>query len=219
MTPLILIGAGGFGLEVATYAQDCLAAGTASFDLKGFLDDTKPVGTLHHGLPVLGGTTTTLDPDAQYLIALGSPEHRRSLHIKLRTQGARFATLTHPRAYVAATAQIGQGCILAPFSFAGPYSRLGEQSLLNIYASVAHESTIGAYCALSPYAGTQAASTLGEAVFMGAHATVTKNVHVGNNVKLAAGSVVYNDIPDGASAMGNPARFKPALSTDESRSR
>lgn len=208
MTSLIIVGAGGFGLEVAAYAQDCVSAGCAAFAPKGFLDDTKPVGTLHHGLPVLGGTASTLDPEALYVIAVGDCLHRRTLCEKLSAKGARFATLIHPSAYVASTSHIAEGCVLAPFAFAGPASRIGAQCILNIYASVAHDSTLGAWCTLSPYAGTHGGSVLGEAVFMGAHATVTNGVSVGNEAKIAAGAVAYNDIPEGTIAMGNPARFR-----------
>lgn len=44
--------------------------------------------------------------------------------------------------------------------------------------------------------------------FLGAHATVTKDVIVGPHAKLAAGAVAYNDIPESANALGNPARFR-----------
>lgn len=208
MTSLIIVGAGGFGLEAAAYALDITQSNRTSFELKGFLDDTKPTGTLHHGLPVLGGTSGPIDREALYVIALGAPEHRRALHTKLAAQGAVFTTLVHPSAYVASTARIEDGAILAPFSFAGPQSRIGAQAVLNIYASVAHESQVGDYTILSPYAGTHANADLGEGVFLGAHATVTKDVRVGARAKLAAGAVAYNDIPEGANALGNPARFR-----------
>lgn len=210
MTSLIIVGAGGFGLEVAAYAQDCVSAGRAAFTPKGFLDDTKTVGALHHGLPVLGDTATAIDAEALYLIAVGDSLHRRTLCKKLTAQGAHFATLIHPSAYAASTSVIAEGCVLAPFAFAGPASRIGAQGVLNIYASVAHESTLGAFCTLSPYAGTHGGSVLGEAVFLGAQATITKDVRIGPEAKIAAGAVAYNDIPEYVTAMGNPARFRAA---------
>lgn len=208
MTALIIIGAGGFGLEVAAYANDMTRQGTASFEIKGFLDDTKPVDARHGDLPILGGTDTAVDPDALYAIALGTPVHRRALHQKLAARGARFAKLVHPSAHVAATATIGEGSILAPFTFAGPSSRIGPQCVLNIYASVAHESDLAPYCVLAPYAGTHAEACLGEGVFLGAQAVVTRAVKIGNNAKVAAAAVAYADIPDGANAIGNPARYR-----------
>lgn len=202
MSSLIIIGAGGLGLEVAAYAHDC------GFTLKGFLDDTKPVGTPHGGVPVLGPTDKLIDAQAEYLIAVGDPASRRFLAERLAAQGAKFATLLHPASYIATGSQIGAGSVIAPFAFVGPQSRIGSHALLNIYASVAHESTLGDYVTLCPYAGTHAAANVEEEAFLGAHAVATKDVRIGARAKLAAGAIAYTDIPAGATALGNPARFR-----------
>ncbi|MGE4352309.1 MAG: NeuD/PglB/VioB family sugar acetyltransferase [Bdellovibrionales bacterium] len=208
MTSLILIGAGGFGIEAALYAQDMVRTNTASFEVKGFLDDTKEVGDHRVGLPILGGTDMPVDPSALYVITIAEPPHKRAFHERLAAQGARFATLIHPSAVIAPTAQVGEGCVFAPFSFAGPESFIGRHGTINIYGSVAHETRLGDFCTFSPYAGTHGAAQLGDGIFMGAHATVLKGIKIGNACKIAAGAVVYNDMPDAHIAIGNPARFK-----------
>jgi sugar O-acyltransferase (sialic acid O-acetyltransferase NeuD family) len=208
MSSLIIVGAGGFGLEVAAYAKDCLKAGLLPHEPRGFLDDTRAKGSVHAELPVLGNTEGSIDVEAVYLIALGNPESRYKIAAKLTQNGARFATLLHPASYIASTAIIGQGSIAAPFSFIGPQSQTGNHVLVNIYASVAHESSLGHFSTLCPYAGTHASAKIGEGVFFGAHSIVTNNVSIGSWSKLAAGSVVYSDVPVKASVMGNPARFK-----------
>ncbi len=208
MKPLILIGAGGFGLEVVSYIQDCMNAGWGEYEVKGFLDDTKKKGTMHCGLPVLGKTDTPVDTNADYIIAIGTPQARQKIGENYEKDGATFATLLHPAAYVASTSKIASGTIMAPFSFAGPESVIGKNALLNINSSVAHESTTGDYTVLSPYAGTHANTKIGKACFLGAHSTITRFVILGDQVKVAAGSVVYNNAEDGAEALGNPARFR-----------
>jgi len=208
MTNLIIVGAGGFGLEVAAYAQDITQSRLQALTLTGFLDDTKGVGTLHRGVAVLGTLESPIEPDALYVIAIGATENRKMVADKLAARGARFATLLHPAAYVADSARLGEGTIMAPFSFAGPACEMGRHGLLNIYASMAHESRAGDCVTLSPYAGTHACAVLEDGVFLGAHAVVTKDVRIGANAKLAAGAVAYNDVPQGANALGNPARFR-----------
>ncbi len=208
MTSLILVGAGGFGLEVAAYAEDMRRNGQATFEPKGFLDDSKPVGTMHAGLPVLGSTTMVCEPSALYVIAVGAPKGRQALANLIKGKGGALVTLVHPTAYVAPSAYLGTGCVLAPFSFAGPECRIEENALLNLYASVAHESIVGAHGVLSPYAGTHAGARLGEGVFLAAHSVVTNGVALGDGAVVAAGSVVYSDIPAGGQAFGNPARLK-----------
>lgn len=206
MSSIIIVGAGGFGLEVAAYIEDIEQTGLEDFEVKGFLDDTKPVGALHGSYPVLGGTNDDVDAEAQYVIALGDPQARKKLAEKLAAKGATFVTLIHPMAYVAATAQIGNGCIFAPFSFVGPEARIADHAYLNIYASAAHECSIGKYCGLAPYAGTHASSNVGEEVLLASHSVVTHGVKIGAKAKLSAGAVAFNDVPEGALALGNPAR-------------
>lgn len=48
--------------------------------------------------------------------------------------------------------------------------------------------------------------TLGDRVMVGAGAKVLGPIHIGNDVKIAAGAVVLHDIPDHCTAVGVPAR-------------
>jgi sugar O-acyltransferase (sialic acid O-acetyltransferase NeuD family) len=208
MKDLIIIGAGGFGLEVAAYAEDVIRAGKADFQIKGFLDDTKKTGNRHANYPILGTTDAAHEKDAIYILALGNPNDRRALSEKLSSKGAHFATLIHPQSYVAKTAKVGEGSIVAPFVFIGPEARVEKQCLLNVQTCIGHESIVGSYSVLSPGAGLHGSAVLSEGVFMGSNAYVTAGQHVGKNSKIAAGAIVYSDIPDGVSALGNPASFR-----------
>ena len=47
---------------------------------------------------------------------------------------------------------------------------------------------------------------LGDNVNIGAGAKILGSIHIGNNVKIGANAVVLTDIPDGATAVGVPAK-------------
>lgn len=49
--------------------------------------------------------------------------------------------------------------------------------------------------------------TIGDHVWIGADATILKNVKIGNNCIIGAGSLILRDIPDGCLVVGNPARI------------
>lgn len=206
MTNLIIVGAGGFALEVAAYAEDIAAAGTA-LTIKGFLDDTKAPGAFHAGYPILGPTDAALDPDALYIIALGHSKHRTTLTAKLSAKGARWARLIHPLAYVAASATLGAGCIVAPFAFIGPAAQLADQIVVNVHATIGHEARLGACTVLSPYANINGAAQLAEGIFVGSNATIINGIKIGARSKISAGAVVFNDVPPDMLALGNPARY------------
>lgn len=63
---------------------------------------------------------------------------------------------------------------------------------------IEHQVTIGAEKRLSPQ--------LGSDVFIGAGARLLGAVRIGNNARIGANAVVTTDIPDGATAVGIPAR-------------
>lgn len=54
--------------------------------------------------------------------------------------------------------------------------------------------------------------TIGNDVFIGCHASVLGAVKIGNGARIAANSLVITDVPDGAVAIGVPARVGPDLS-------
>lgn len=203
MREVVIIGAGGFGREVFQYAID-----TGLFKVVGFLDD-REASTLNipGGVPLLGSISTYEPREGQaFLMAVGEPEARARIATRYLGEGAVFETVIHPRAYVASTAQIGAGSIVAPFASVGASAQLAELTQVHFYASAAHDVRVGRFSALSPYAAVNGGGSLGECVFMGTRATVNPLKSVGDHSKVAAGAVVYQDVPEWSLAAGNPAK-------------
>lgn len=63
---------------------------------------------------------------------------------------------------------------------------------------IEHQVTIGAE--------KQQAPVLGDDIFIGAGAKILGSVRIGNRVKIGANAVVTKDVPEGATAVGIPAR-------------
>lgn len=197
---ILIVGAGGFGREVANYAQD------AGLVVEGFLDDhaTGLVG----GIQVLGRIEDagTWSSRAGHVIAVGDAVSRQRLAGRVAAAGGQLATVVHPTAYVARDAALGDGVILCPFALVGTNATIGDNVAINTYASVGHDATIGAHCVFSPYSVVNGAVVLEEAVFLGTHATVVPGRRVGRRTKIAAGGFVTRDVGPGFLVSGNPAR-------------
>ena len=58
--------------------------------------------------------------------------------------------------------------------------------------------------------------TLGNNVVIGAGAKVLGPIYIGNNAKIGANSVVLKDVPEGATAVGIPAKNILKVNNDES---
>lgn len=203
-----IIGAGGFSRELFQYVQD-----EGRLRVRGFLDDGNPeLIKLPNGCRLLGGISG-YQPRAgeRFLLAVGDPMKRSYIARRFMDTGAVFETLVHPRAYVASSARIGQGSVVAPFASIGAYATVGSLVQVHFYASVAHDATVGDNVALSPYSVVNGGGSIGEGSFLGTRATVNPLKRVGVYSKVAAGSVVYRDVPDWSLAAGNPAKARKLL--------
>ena len=212
MKEIIVVGASGFGRELAQYVLE-ISDKQPEIRLKGFLDDNPKIradGGRILGAGVIGDTRAyAIQENDRFLISLGDPELRQVLAERLAERGAQFFTLTHPTAYVSSSATLGAGCVIGPFASVGSFARLGNHVLVNLYATAGHDTQIGSHTVISPYGIANGGSTVGERVFFGTHAVVTPNKKVGRQCQLAAGAVVYRDVPDFSLATGNPAKNFP----------
>lgn len=206
MTRLLIAGAGGFGREAASYVAEALPH--AAFG--GFLDDNPRAldGTARAGQVVAPLAGFVPGADDQLLVAVASPAAQQRIVAALTDAGARFATLVHPRAYVSPEAEVGEGSIIAPFAFIGPGARLAPFAVVNVGAMVGHDVQVGRHAVISPHATLNGWSVLESRAFLGAHAAVLQFKRVGEGAQVAAGAVVYHDVPAGFLAVGNPAKAR-----------
>ncbi len=218
MRKLVIVGAGALGREVLLYARDMLAAeydGLLFDGVAGFLDDSAAAEERLRELGVecdgIAGSLVEsvgehrVREEFVYVLAVGNAKLRRALVERLDADAA-WANIVHPTAYLATSAVLGEGVVVAPFAFVGANASLGDHVVLNTYASVGHDSRAGACSVLSPYAVVNGNVALGESVFMGTHAMVIPGKTVGAESSLSAGAVVVRDVVAGSFMMGNPAR-------------
>jgi len=91
----------------------------------------------------------------------------------------------------------------------GPGLRIWHFGGIFIHAN----AVVGAHCTLRQgvtignRGDDQLVPVIGDNVDIGAYAQILGNIHIGDNCKVGAMSVVLQDVPDGATAVGNPARI------------
>lgn len=209
MKDIVIVGAGGFGREVLQYLKDI----HGHDPVKGFLDDNlTEMQPASLGQQIIGRISDYAPaPDEYFALAIGNPVLRFKLARELSDRGAQFISVIHPQAYIASSATLGTGCIVAPFATIGANAVLGDHVVLTFYSSVAHDAVVGDATALSPHSVANGGSRLGVASFLGTAAIVNPTKTVGDMAKVAAGSVVYRDVPPKSLASGNPARSRPLL--------
>jgi len=75
------------------------------------------------------------------------------------------------------------------------------EAVIGRNCDIAHRVTIGASAM-----GRKGVPTIGEEVYIGTGATLVGRIKVGSHAKIAANTLVIDDVPDGATVMGVPGR-------------
>jgi sugar O-acyltransferase (sialic acid O-acetyltransferase NeuD family) len=203
---LVVVGAGGFGREVAWLV------GVLGLDVVGFLDDRTPDGPALPA-PLLGDLPSTLSvvpagaagAAARFVLAVGQPQVKQSALARLPGGVTFCSPLVHPSAVVAG-AVVGAGSVIAPLAVVMVDSELGAHTLVNYGATVGHDVRMGAMCSVMPGARVSGFVRMGDRVLVGANAVVLDGLTIGDDVSIGAGAVVTRDVPDGATVVGVPAR-------------
>jgi sugar O-acyltransferase (sialic acid O-acetyltransferase NeuD family) len=209
--PLVLFGAGGHAIEVAQIVRDINAV-ASRWNLLGSLVDTDYLGgadSRDPSLPVLGDASwVDGHADVQVLVAIGEPKVRQRIVHELlaRRPGLRFATLIHPRAWIAAGSEPGEGSVVFAGALVNVDTRIGTHAIVNLGSTVSHGCRIGDFVSLGPGACLPGRVHVGDLADLGAGCIVRPRARIGAGVVLGAGAVAVEDMPDGCVAVGVPAR-------------
>jgi sugar O-acyltransferase (sialic acid O-acetyltransferase NeuD family) len=204
---ILIVGAGGFGREVLQWARD--AWPDACDRIGGFLsDDLRRLDGFSAGVGILSAVGDYRSVAGDYvLLGIGVPYSRRYVAEQLQSRGARFLTLVHPSAIVAASSSLGDGAIVCPFAVISDSASLGRCVLVNYHASLGHDAEAGDFAVLSPYATLGGGAQIADEVFLGLNASVGPSIKVGSRTKVSANSCVLSNTPVDSIVFGVPGRI------------
>jgi sugar O-acyltransferase (sialic acid O-acetyltransferase NeuD family) len=208
MNELAIFGAGGHAREVIALVRDLNAAAPV-WSLAGTLTD-RPEWTLAAavGLARLGGIDWLIGhPACHVVVAVGNPASRREIVQRIRAAVTNpFATLIHPRAWIAERVSLGEGAQVFAGALINADARIGAHVILNIGCRVSHDAVIAEHATLGPGATLCGGASAGADCELGAGTIVLPRVAIGAGARLGAGAVATRSIPAGVTAVGIPAR-------------
>lgn len=206
MKDLIIVGASGFGREIAQYIED-INKEANTWNILGFIDDNlealKGIEHEYKVIDTIHGHTPT--PDVAYVCALALPKVKRKIVELLESRGARFITLVHPTARVSQYAKIGHGCVITPNSNINTEAIIGD--FVAVLASgIGHDASVGNYSTLSGHVCVNGHVQIGTDVYVGCGALIAPSKKIGDGATVGIGSVVISNVKPGVTVFGNPAK-------------
>lgn len=140
------------------------------------------------------------------IIAVGDNTIRAERFDEVSAMGLELVNAIHPTSYIAPSARLGRGVTVAIGAIIGTGSRIGNNVIINNGAIVDHENEIDEHVHIAPGCSLAGRVTVRKGALIGIGSTVKEHVTIGENATIGAGSVVLDDIPDNAVAVGSPAR-------------
>lgn len=206
MIPLIIVGAGGAGREVAWLVED-INLDRPTYEFLGFLDDSATETV--EGYPILGDVATWLkNPDRRVHVvcAVGSSFSRFRLVQRLTDVGVQFATLIHPSVHYSRWVEFGPGTIVRANNSLTTNVSVGAHCLLSTGCTVGHDTRLEDFVSLMPGVNISGDVVCGTGSYFGTGSAVINGVSVGAWTVVGAGGIVTRDLPPGVVAVGVPAK-------------
>ncbi len=212
MKQVILLGAGGFALEVLDNID-------AINRLTG--EDIRPIGFIYDGaepdkgkllhdtdIPVLGDLSCLRNYDLEHIqlvSAIGRPAWRRKMVEKAKQMGAKFTSIIHPSVTISNRAKIGEGAVLMKYVNVQSGTVIGDFFAADDFAGLGHNMIVGDFVHMGPRVGTEGGAVIGNDVFVGIRATILA-CKIGDGAVIGACALVNKDVPPNVTARGIPAR-------------
>lgn len=201
---LLILGAGGFAMDVADLVSDIPGIQVAGFvvNILPYIPGSTLLGKPIHWVDEL----SQFDDSYRAVCALGTTK-RHHFTQSVEELGLRFTTVIHPTARISSMAMVGLGTVINSGVQVAAHAKIGRHVIINRGALIGHHNVIHDHATLSPGSNLAGNVTIGERVYVGLGANILQNVTIGKQSVVGAGALVTQDIPKQVKVMGIPARI------------
>ena len=204
MKKIIVVGAGGFGKEVAWMAKRC------GYEVLGFLDSTPDKqNTKIMGLDVLGPLEyAERFLDYEFVIAIGNPRARKKIiDLFFKNEQFCFVTLIDPSSIVGENILIAEGSIICAGVILTVDVSIGRHTIININSTIGHDVIIKDFVTIAPNASVSGNIVLNDLVEIGTNATLREKLNIYEGAMIGMGAVLTKDVEKNHIMVGNPAKI------------
>lgn len=207
MKDLYIIGAGGFGREVA-WLIERINSIKPTWNLKGFIDDNETFWDSIEGeYPVLGGCEYLSALEDVYAVcAVGSAIVRKKIIKKLKGSNVKFATLVDPSVLLSNRVKIGEGSIVCAGTIITVDVNIGDHVIVNLDCTIGHDAVIDDFVTIYPSVNVSGNVLIGECSELGTGMQIIQGKKVVSNTIIGAGAIVVKDCNESGTYVGSPAK-------------
>ncbi|WHX40388.1 acetyltransferase [Mesobacillus sp. AQ2] len=206
MKDIVIIGAGGFGREVAWLIEE-LNRLNREWNILGFVDDNEEIqGHEVNGYKVIGDIEWLKTKEINVVCAIGDPITKKKTIERLMESRNSYPILIHPSVIYSDSVSFGEGSIICASNIITTDIRIGKHVIVNLDCTIGHDANFGDYTTVLPGVNISGFVVTGECVSIGTGSAVIQGVSIGEKTIVGAGAVVVKDLPANCTAVGSPAK-------------
>ena len=205
MNNIVIVGASGFGREVAWLIEN-----SDKWNVKGFVDDNED---LEHksvnDYPVLGTIDFLLNVNEKtnVVVAIGNPRIRKKIVERLQiNKNISFPNIFDKDVIIDKTVTIGFGNIICKGSILTTNLEIGNFNHINLNCTVGHDVQFHDYITVYPGVNISGNVRINDCVEIGTGTKIIQGKEIVKERVIGAGSVVVKDIVENGTYIGVPAK-------------
>lgn len=213
-TPIVVVGAGGFGREVIDIIETVNASESQPvWDLLGVIDDALSDDNRSRlqdrSITYLGSSDDFVNSGSRkvaYSVGIGSPQVRRVIADRFDAAGHEGAVVIHPSVTMGARVSIGSGTVLCAGVRLTTNVAIGRHVHVNLNATIGHDTTVDDFVSLNPLASISGDCVIERDVLVGVGGIVLNGLRVGRGATIGGAACAVRDVPPGTTVVGVPAK-------------
>lgn len=169
-------------------------------------------GESDHGYPIVGSFDDLFSLDIKgknFLLTMGDMKIRKSLTERIMSMGGFVPTLIHPTAIISPHAKISEnGVLIEAQTIVQSDVVIKDGTFICGQSMICHQAQLDEYCFVGPQSLIGAVNHVASFAFIGQKSLLIsrKNIEIGVNSMVGAGSVVTKSVKDNDVVVGSPAR-------------
>ena len=205
MKDIVIIGAGGFGREVAVHIERINEA-EPQWNLLGYIDEEasetpegyKIFGNLDHFL--------TMDRSIYYFIAIANSQARERIAKRCEEAGFKAATLIYPNVRFGPLVEVGEGSYLGRDCSFMNNVKIGKHCVIQSMTVIGHDTVVGDYTSFMTDGLIGGESVIGSHCYFVLRCTMINRVKTTDRCTFGACACVVKDAMEPGTYVGIPAR-------------
>lgn len=206
-----IVGAGGFGREVAPLVKEMIGSSSEEAFKVIFVDDNQLQKNVNEFNVVNTNEFLSMNGEKFFNITIANSKVRQEIAERFSAEGITPFSISAMNSVNLSHNVIGEGAVFCPFTTVTANAKIGKFFHANIYSYIAHDCVIGNYVTFAPNVQCNGSVVIEDHAYIGTGAMIRQGtperpIVIGEGAVVGMGAVVTKSVAPYTTVFGNPAK-------------